>query len=380
MNMKKIRILIYSDHFFPSIGGSENYALDLANELYREGHKVGVITAEQYDKNDEFEFEIFRLHKPFSVKRVNVNFIEVLNIIKMFRPDVFHINYQTGGENILIPLLKLMKIPIFITYHADHISTLGKIIDELQLATTFRFANIIIVQSERDKKKFMSRGISDKRLKLFPFNGIDTEKYKCNSKPILDKKLLHIICIARLDDSHKYKGIQKLIDNIKNIKGKDIGFNFFINIIGNGNMKNFYENECIINHISNVNFLGDLKFNDLVNQICRSNFLILPSIDKAEGFGRVALEAISCGIPVIVSKYAGIAELIQKYDAGVVYDPEKFDELINIIKNLLSNPQKIDEYINNGYRLISECGLSLKETTHKTVELYYSIIEKYNTM
>ena len=93
---KRIRILIYSDHFFPSIGGSENYALDLSTELYREGYKIAVVTAEKSNKRDEFQFKVFRLKKPFSIRRANINLIEMINVIKVYKPDIFHINYQTG--------------------------------------------------------------------------------------------------------------------------------------------------------------------------------------------------------------------------------------------------------------------------------------------
>ncbi|KQB35975.1 MULTISPECIES: hypothetical protein [Acidiplasma] len=75
MEKKNLRILIYSDHFYPSIGGSENYAIDLANELTKEGHKVGVITAKKSMVKDTFQFKVFRLHKPFSIKRININLI-----------------------------------------------------------------------------------------------------------------------------------------------------------------------------------------------------------------------------------------------------------------------------------------------------------------
>ena len=138
MQKNILRVLIYSDHFFPSIGGSENYALDLALELTRQGHVVGIITAEPVSDADTFPFRVFRLRKPFSPRRMNLNFLEIPAISKLFKPDIFHINYQTGGENLLIPLLKVMRIPFTITYHADHIVTLGRMIDEFQLVSTFR--------------------------------------------------------------------------------------------------------------------------------------------------------------------------------------------------------------------------------------------------
>ena len=87
-----LRVLIYSDHFFPSVGGSENYAFDLASELTRCGHHVGVITSERSYTEDDFLFTIFRLEKPFSPHRINLNFLEIPRIIKKYRPNLFHIN------------------------------------------------------------------------------------------------------------------------------------------------------------------------------------------------------------------------------------------------------------------------------------------------
>lgn len=375
MSERRLRVLIYSDHFFPSVGGSENYAFDLALELSRCGLYVGVITSERKSGKDEFPFKIFRLEKPFSMHRINLNFLEIPQIIKSYKPDIFHINYQTGGENILIPLLKIMKLPIVITYHADHVVTLGRILDELQLLSTFRLADTIMVQSERDERKFKMRGIHQGKLRLVRFNGIDTEKYKCTPKLIYDNENIKLLCIARLDDSHKYKGVHELIESIKPLKNKELDFKLSLNIIGDGNLRKPYENECKAANLDNIKFLGDLSFNDLIDQICQASFLILPSVNKAEGFGRVALEALSCGTPVIVSKYAGIAELINKYSAGIVYDPHKFTDFIDNLSSLSGNQQKLQKFIESGKKLITEEGLSLYDVARETVKFYYTHIE-----
>jgi glycosyltransferase involved in cell wall biosynthesis len=369
-----LRVLIYSDHFFPSVGGSENYALDLATELTKQGLEVGVITTDKAFYKDEFSFQTFRLRRPFSPHRVGLNFLETLGIIKHFQPDIFHINYQTGGENLLIPILKIMKIPFVITYHADHVIILGKMIDELQLISTFRLASMIMVQSERDEKKFKMRGIQMGKLRLIRFNGIDTEKYKCSPKGFFHNETIRLLCIARLDDSHKYKGIYELIEGIKSLRNEKLTLKLSLNVIGDGNLRKPYEEECKAANLNNIKFLGDLCFEDLINQICQANFLILPSIDKAEGFGRVVLEALSCGTPVIVSKYAGIAELISKYDAGIVYDPFKFRNLANNLSSLFARQQNLQKFIDCGKKLIAEEGLSLSDTTRETVKLYFLIL------
>jgi UDP-glucose:(heptosyl)LPS alpha-1,3-glucosyltransferase len=228
-----------------------------------------------------------------------------------------------------------------------------------------------MVQSERDERRFKMRGICLGKLLLIRFNGIDTKKYKCSSKGVLNKENIKLLCIARLDDSHKYKGIYELIEGLKSVRNEELDFKLSLNIIGDGNLRKFYENECKAANIDNIKFLGDLSFADLLNQICKANFLILPSIDKAEGFGRVVLEALSCGTPVIVSKYAGIAELINKYDAGIVYDPFRFRNLTNIFSSFLDSQQKLQKFIDCGNKLITEEGLSLLDTTRETVKLYF---------
>ena len=374
MNISKYRILIYSDHFFPSVGGSENYALDLATELTKQRHEVGVITTDKAFYKDEFSFQTFRLWRPFSPHRIGINFLEIPRIIKQFRPDIFHINYQTGGENLLIPILKIMKVPFVLTYHADHVVILGKMIDELQLISTFRLANMIMVQSERDERKFKMRGIQEGKLRLIRFNGIDTEKFKCSSKGFFYNGAIKLLCIARLDDSHKYKGIYELIEGIKSLRNEELTFKLSLNIIGDGNLRTLYEKQCKAANLDNIKFLGDSSFEDLLNQLCQANFLILPSIDKAEGFGRVVLEALSCGTPVIVSKFAGIAELIGKYDAGIVYDPDDFMGLIRILKPVIDNLSRLKQLVENGKSLITEEGLSLSTVVENVIHAYYNIL------
>jgi glycosyltransferase involved in cell wall biosynthesis len=367
---ERLRVLIYSDYFFPSTGGSENYCLDLATELSRQGHQVGVITATKADTESDFPFDVYQLSKPLSIKGLNINFLEIPNILKKFKPDVFHINYQSGGENFLILLLKMLHFPVILTYHADHVVPLGRTIDKMQAISTFRLVDKILVQTERDRNNFLSIGLNPSKLSLFRFNGIDTSKYRCDNFAERKLERCRVICVARLDDSHKYKGIGRLIEMAGQEKDLFSGDLISLILVGDGNKKVEYEKSVEKAGLKGVNFLGNLSNGDLISEICKSSFLILPSIDKAEGFGRVALEAISCGIPVAVSEFAGTSEIIKKYNSGLVFNPFSSQGIFSRILTITGDDLKIRTLTENGRQMIQEEKLRLVDTVKHTVEIY----------
>ena len=73
------------------------------------------------------------------------------------------------------------------------------------------------------------------------------------------------------------------------------------------------------------------KREDLIPLLCSSNLVIIPS--RTEGFGLTALEALSAGIPFLVSQNSGFAEAVQDITVGSAFivdseDPEPWAEAI----------------------------------------------------
>ena len=73
------------------------------------------------------------------------------------------------------------------------------------------------------------------------------------------------------------------------------------------------------------------KRKDLRNLLCASNLVIIPS--RTEGFGLTALEALSAGIPFLVSQNSGFGEALQEIPRGSAFivdseDPEDWAEAI----------------------------------------------------
>jgi len=83
-----------------------------------------------------------------------------------------------------------------------------------------------------------------------------------------------------------------------------------------------------------VRFLDRVPDADLPGLYTAAKVLALPSF--YEGFGLPALEAMSCGTPVVVADRASLPEVVG--DAGILVDPEDPDGIAGGLARLLSDP------------------------------------------
>jgi UDP-glucose:(heptosyl)LPS alpha-1,3-glucosyltransferase len=78
---------------------------------------------------------------------------------------------------------------------------------------------------------------------------------------------------------------------------------------------------------------------DVRNFYAAADVLVAPSLE--DSFNLPALEAMSCGLPVIVSSHAGISDwLTHEQDSIVLADPENVDNLAEAIRTLASDSSR----------------------------------------
>ena len=136
-----------------------------------------------------------------------------------------------------------------------------------------------------------------------------------------------ILFVGRLIE---IKGIKLLVNIAK--KMKDVHFVF----IGTGPLESWLKDES--KRHANIHFIGKIENHKIPKYYSIADFLCVPSLYE-EGFGRVILEAMSCGLPVIGSNKGGIPEVINK-SVGVLFQPTEAD-LKKVINGL---------YDKNGYK------------------------------
>ena len=113
-------------------------------------------------------------------------------------------------------------------------------------------------------------------------------------------------------------------------------------IIGDTSGKGFWDNvpelqEYVKTHpplSEHVVFTGYASDDDVVELLSSTAALVFPSL--WEGFGLPAVEAMSCGVPVLASNRGSLPEVVD--NAGLFFDPLNIDEIASTVLRFFEEP------------------------------------------
>ena len=117
--------------------------------------------------------------------------------------------------------------------------------------------------------------------------------------------------------------------------------NAHLAIVGSTSGKGFWDNvpelqNFVETHLplkQHVHFTGRISDGELVELLNGAAALAFPSL--WEGFGLPAVEAMSCGVPVLASKRGSLLEVVG--DAGLFFDPESPAEIADCVLRFLGD-------------------------------------------
>ncbi len=133
-----------------------------------------------------------------------------------------------------------------------------------------------------------------------------------------------------------------------------------------------WKSKKIFTEIEKSPFNKDIIFTGIIKDEDKPFFYNLASLfvypSFFEGFGFPPLEAMKCGVPVIVSHSSSLPEVVNS--AGILIDPDKPDEIYQAMKEILLNKSFKEK--------LSEKGLkqSKKFNWRKTAEEFLAILNK----
>ena len=152
-----------------------------------------------------------------------------------------------------------------------------------------------------------------------------------------DSKVYTIGYVGRLV---RAKGVHVLIEACSRLPS-----NVRLLIVGEGEEDVHLRNLAAIRGISDrVEFQSPIRYAEMPDLLNRFDTLVLPSLKTStwtELFGRVLIEAMACGIPVVASDSGGIPEVVG--ESGLLFETGNVSSLTGRLSELLTNLQLRNE-------------------------------------
>jgi glycosyltransferase involved in cell wall biosynthesis len=363
-------ILIISPFFSPNIGGVETHLDDLVESLNNNGYHSYVLT-----------------YSPLTTQGIPWIPHETRGNCQIYRyrwfgKSLFHIleNYPLFDFLYLTPYLFLRSLfwmtinhrridtihshginaafvgtilsRIFAKKHItqthaiyEHISGLSKILS----VKIFNQCSSVLCLSQRSLSQLRSWRVNIKLLHLY--------RYWLNLNNFHPSKKLPpqftVLYAGRLIDK---KGIPQLLAAAKLLpKIKFI-------IVGNGPSQEQVSSTAKIH--PNITYLGPIPYSDLPNIYRQASILCIPS-QYPEGFGRVVLESVASGLPVIGSNLGSIGEAVDP-TVSILFSPT--------VKNITANIKRLSSNNKQYLSLQRNCrAYALKHFSQKN----FSLISDY---
>ncbi len=308
----------------------------LAKELVVRGHRVillldhGSQEAEDHQNNPA----IYAWPCPWPGKRHNMRFFAKL--IQDYRPNCLIGNYAATNQMLIAGWL--MRVPRRLAWYRslsaqramdDIVSTRWQIVRRWMIHL---LATHILAVSEAARKDAMRHFpiVAPPKCRVF-YNSLPDPLAHPQLSEAAAKKTQGIICVGRMVPS---KGQDILIKAIASLKRElpDIRVEF----VGAGPLqescRQLARDLGVERHCAFVSWMSHAE---VLRKMASAAVAVLPS--RSEAFGRVNLESMAVGTPVLASDVGGISEIVQDGINGFLIPPEDPHALADRLKMLILN-------------------------------------------
>jgi N-acetyl-alpha-D-glucosaminyl L-malate synthase BshA len=331
---------------YPTFGGSGVVATELAKGLANRGHTLHILSYARPARLDTFRTDI-RFHEvdlstyplfeypPYDLALANV----MVNLIKHEKLDVLHVHYAIPHATSAFLAKQILKeqaahVPIITTLHGTDITLIGRdpsYKDVVDFSINQSDGVTAVSDYLRDETyKFFD---IEKEIRVIP-NFIDLERFKRSDKghfkkaicPNGEKVLTHVSnfrAVKRVPDVVEI--FSRVIEN---------GIDAKLLMVGDGPDRGAAEARCRELGLCNkVHFLG--KQEQVEEVLSITDLFLIPS--GSETFGLAALEAMSCGVPVVSSNIGGLPEVNIDGVTGYLCDLADVDRMGDCATAILAN-------------------------------------------
>lgn len=297
---------------------------------------------------------------------------KLIRTIKIKKIDIIHSHLL--GSNVYCSVAGLFcNVPVVSTFHGFVDAQKNDKLLKMKFRLTNWGSQKIVFVSQHLKRYFTLNTIVDDTKTEVIYNGIDLNKFKPKKSRELRQKLgLHDndLLIGAIGNIRKAKGYDILLKAAAKLKKNRPDCKFVV--IGEGSGELF---EDILNLKKELQLDDTVFFIGFRNNtpMLLNNFDIFVLPSTTEGFSISTIEAMACGIPVIVTKSGGPEEIVSHQYNGLLVPPSDPVALASSISNLSNNKSVAQRYKNNALLAVQE-NFSISRVVNSYSEQYNKII------
>lgn len=333
-------------------------------QLTDSGIDVNLITASPAEGTDIPQVTIAGNHT--GAWRYLLTVGHVMRVVEDINPDIVHCHYATSyglwGANIRFH-------PLIISAWGSDITVTPKNSITARLITrrNLKAADRICATSE-----YLSSKIVDLvpavagNIDIVPF-GIDTDIFVPSVDRGFDPDHITVGTARALETTYGLDILIKAFASIRLRYG-----NAKLKIVGDG--PELQSLESLVSDLElgeSVEFRGRLKSSEMPEFIGSLDIFAMPS--REESFGVAALEAMSCGVPVVASNVGGLPEILDNGNCGRLVEPNNPDAFSDAILSLLGDRNTMKKLSEAGRTRVLE-NFSASICTDKQISVYKSLL------
>ncbi len=305
-----MRLLLFSHHFAPSVGGIESHSRLLAEEWTRDGHRVTVVTFTTHAGMDSYPYRVVR----------NPTRSAWRNLLRESDLCVHnHISLQAAAHLLLTPVPWGVILQTWLQAYGAPPGPAGL---AKQAALFLAHARLAISPAVAEALKAPSQ---------LQGNAYDHRVFYPDQTILRDREL---VFLGRLVSD---KGADLLIEALGLLAGR--GLRPRLSLVGDGPERpRLIEQAAALGLSEQVTFTGIVQGEALAGLLRRHEILVVPS-RWPEPFGIVALEGMACGCVPVVSDGGGLPFAVGA--AGVSFTRNSASSLALAVERLLADHSRL---------------------------------------
>ena len=334
-----------------NLGGAELNLLDTA-KFYRNSCLVALFTdgffAMALEEN-QIPVHVL-LSKPLKIRK-DSSFWQSIQDFKLLIPLIievielsrdYDLIYANTQKALVVGAIAGLVTGKPLIYHLHDILSLEHFSQTNRRIAVFlanRFASLVIANSQATKAAFIASG-GKKQLVQVVYNGFDLAKYQINSDLAAQLKqelnLQGRYVVGHFSRLSPWKGQHILLEALTQCPE--------VTAILVGDAL-FGEDEYVAQLHQQVKDLGlgdrvrFLGFRNDIPQLMSMCDLVVHTSTSPEPFGRVIVEAMLCGKPIIAAAAGGVVELIDRDHTGLLTTPGNVQQLVYTINQCRQQPE-----------------------------------------